>query len=608
MEPAGGEQVAMGASLRFRTFIVLAACAVAGYLLFPSYYYYTEYRPNASLEDRNNKDKFCAALPTWLPCKKFNLGLDLQGGMHLVMGVQADRAVEQRADRFADGLRDALKEASVAVDRLERPRGQATIEVTLAEGASVDTFKDLLRKDYSALEIRDANDRQFHLALVADEEGYVRDTAVEQTIKTIRNRADKLGVTEPTIARRGKENVLIQLPGVDDPQRAIDVIGRTAQLEFKIVDEVASQVLDGAEGLPEGVAKRESTVDGPTGESVREVYFETPAGKKDELRALLEPLLPGDREVAFGGVQNAAEGGIREGVLRTYVLEARAGITGDYLTEANVRQNPDLPSEYYVIMTFDTKGGKIFAELTEQNVKRRMAIVLDDSVNSAPIIEEKIGGGTARISLGGGDARKQFQNAKDLALVLKAGALPAPVEIREQRRVGATLGDASVARGETAIAVGAALVFLFMLLYYRVSGVIANLALVLNVVFVLSALAMFEATLTLPGIAGIVLTIGMAVDANVIIFERIREEMRIGKTPRAAVESGYARAFSAIFDSNVTTIIAGVVLMEYGSGPVRGFAVTLIIGILCSMFTAIVMTRVIFDYWTGRRRLTALSI
>jgi preprotein translocase subunit SecD len=296
-------------------------------------------------------------------------------------------------------------------------------------------------------------------------------------------------------------------------------------------------------------------------------------------------------------------------ILRTYVLNSSPGITGDYLTQARVSQDSEVPSEYFVSMTFDTKGARIFEKLTESNVKRRMAIVLDGKVNSAPVIQERIGGGTARITLGGSvDPQESFQEAKDLTLVLKAGALPAPVEIQEKRQVGKSLGHDSVQQGKWAIALGFILVVVFMFVYYKMSGLFANVALVLNVLLVLSALALFDATLTLPGMAGIVLIIGMAVDANVIIFERIREELRDGRTARVAVEAGYSKAWSTIVDSNVTTLIAGVVLMQYGSGPVRGFAVTLIIGILCSMFTAIVVTRLIFDYYVKCLRQKPLSI
>jgi preprotein translocase subunit SecD len=432
---------------------------------------------------------------------------------------------------------------------------------------------------------------------------------VDQAIKTIRNRADSFGVTEPTIAKRGSENILIQLPGVKDPQRAIDLIGKTAQLEFKIVDDEVTAVFDEVtdEELPAGTVRDQYEYDGPNGKRIREVFFKVPDGKQEELLAVLEPRIPGNRQILFGEPDEAVEKQTK--LWRTFVLDTRPGITGDYLTNAQVQQDPDNPLSYYVTMTFDTKGGRIFEDLTAANTLKRMAIVLDDKVNSAPQIQERIGGGSARITLGSGaDPAKKLEEAKDLALVLKAGALPAPVEIREKRQVGRTLGKEAVSKGSMAIGIGGLVVILFMLVYYRASGILADLALVLNVFLVLAALAFLDGTLTLPGMAGILLTIGMAVDANVIIFERVREELRIGKTPRAAVESGYGKAFRAIFDANVTTLLAAVVLMQYGSGPIRGFAVTLFIGILCSMFTAIVVTRLVFDFFTGRRRIKALSI
>jgi preprotein translocase subunit SecD len=400
---------------------------------------------------------------------------------------------------------------------------------------------------------------------------------------------------------------LIPLPGVKDPQHAIDIIGRTAQLEFTMVDTEGSAVFDAVaqSDLPEGVAKKQV---GASRGGDREVYFELPEAQKDAVQKALTPRLPDSRQIAFGPVQ-AANGMEKPGFLRTYLINSRPGITGDYLTNAQVQQNKDMPNDYYVIMSFDPEGAKIFERLTTENVGRHMAIVLDGKITSAPVIQEKIGGGTARITLGrGGDARAKFQEAKDLALVLKAGALPAPVEIREKRQVGKTLGQDTVNKGTMAMAVGTALVVLFMALYYRASGMFANVALVLNVLLMVAFLALIEATVTLPGMAGIVLTIGMAVDANVLILERIREELRHGKTPRSAIDAGYKKAFSTIFDGHITTLIAGVVLMQYGSGPVRGFAVTLIIGLICSLYTAIVVTRLIYDFLTSRGRVEALSI
>lgn len=589
-----------------RLLFVLGVVGAGLYMLYPSFVYYT----SATEEQRESRDEFCRSLPTWSSCKVFNLGLDLQGGVHLVMGVRVEKAIENRADRIADALREALKERSFDFARIDRPKDASTIRVTLAPNTSVSEVEALLRKDFSVLELVSREDRVLTLDLLEEEKDYVAQTAVDQAISTIRNRADKLGVTEPTIAKRGTDSVLIQLPGVKDPERAIDIIGRTAQLEFKIVDVEATAVFDDIpdEQLPAGVTRKQTTTEGPGGATLRDVYFELPEGQKAAVSALLSPKIPGNREIAFGTTGAGATPG-KPGPVRTYVLHSRPGITGDYLTDASPQQNPDLPSEWYVSMSFDLEGAKIFERLTEENVKRHMAIVLDGVVNSAPVINEKIGGGRAQITLGrGGDARRQFQESKDLALVLKAGALPAPVEIREKRQVGRTLGDEAVRKGSVAFTVGALLVVVFMIIYYRLSGVVADIALVVNMTLLLAVLALFEATLTLPGMAGIVLTIGMAVDANVIIFERIREELASGKPPRAAVEAGYGHAFSAVFDSNITTVIAGVVLMQYGTGPVRGFAVTLIVGILTSMFSALVVSRLIFDYFTNSRRLKSLSI
>ncbi|MBT6433615.1 MAG: protein translocase subunit SecD [Deltaproteobacteria bacterium] len=585
-----------------RLFLVLGFVGLAGYFLYPSYYYFYE----ATDEQRDSHEQFCEAMPSWMTCSKFSLGLDLQGGIHLVMGVGVEKAVEQRLDRLADSLDEGMKEEGIKFTKVVRPRGLLEIQVGFEPGQDRSQFETYLRTDFWQLEAITREDTGYTLALVAERDEEVRRSAVEQTIKSLRNRADQFGVTEPTIARRGASNILIQLPGVKDPKRALDMIGRTAQLEFKIVEAEASSIfvgIDPAE-LPEGVVARQNTFSGPGGKSVVDNYFELPLLQKEAVRKLLESKIDNEKMIAFGETSSN-----QEGFLRTYLLTAKAGITGDYLVDARVNQNPDLPSDYHVSMTFDQKGARIFENLTEANKKRNMAIVLDDVVSSAPQIQDRIAGGSAMITLGSsGDTRKKFQEATDLSLVLKAGALPAPVEIREKRQVGKTLGAESVDSGKMAITVGILMVLIFMTFYYRGSGLIANVALVLNIFFVLAVLAMFEATLTLPGMAGIVLTIGMAVDANVIIFERIVEELRIGKTPRAAIDSGYGKAFSTIMDANITTLIAGVVLMQYGSGPVRGFAVTLIIGIICSVFTAIVVTRLIFDFMSSRRRLESLSI
>ena len=363
---------------------------------------------------------------------------------------------------------------------------------------------------------------------------------------------DEFGVSEPTIQREGKDRILIQLPGLKDPQRAIDLIGKTARLDFKLVDD------------------------------------------ENSLENALQGDMPMDSEILY---QKNALTGQKE----PYLLKKRVLLTGDTISDARVSydqfQNP------FVSMTFDSRGARIFEQVTGKYIKKRMAIVLDDTVYSAPVIQDRIAGGRAQIT-----GRFTLEEAKDLAIVLRAGALPAPVTIMENRTVGPSLGQDSIDKGLKSILIGGVLVILFMIFYYRLSGLLATFALVLNMFFIMAALSGLNAALTLPGIAGLILTIGMAVDANVIIFERIREELRSGKTVLSAVDGGYAKAFSTILDANVTTFIAAFVLFQFGTGPVKGFAVTLCLGIISSMFTAIFVTRAIFDFFLRRRQAAVMSI
>lgn len=590
-----------------RFLLLMSFCALALYLLYPSYYFYAKATP----EQRDNNQAFCQALPSWSHCAKLNLGLDLQGGVHLVLGVRVDKAIEHRIDRLADGLRQSAQKQNITVTSIERNPGEAgaaSLEDLHVVGVSPDqrpALLKLVRTEYGLFDVVNSGtsaDGEIVLRLSGEETASIRDGAVEQTIKSIRNRADRLGVTEPTIARRGADSVLIQLPGVKDPDRAIDIIGKTAQLEFTLLDPRSKSLLQLPKPWPAGVRKERDEAGG------RGSYFLLPEAQAEALATALAPFVPKGSVLAFGPAP-AGRGPQATDVLRTYLLQGRPSLTGDYLSHAQVSQNPQMAGDYSVSMTFDNEGAKLFEQLTAANIGKPMAIVLDGKVASAPNITEKIGGGSAQITMGRrGDAQQRFQEAKDLVLVLKAGALPAPVEVREKRQVGKTLGQDTVARGTTAMGVAAALVVVFMVLLYRGSGLMANFALVLNVLFMMALLAWLEATLTLPGMAGIVLTIGMAVDANVLIFERIREELRLGKSARVAVDAGYKKAFGTIFDSNVTTMIAGVVLMQYGSGPVRGFAVTLIIGLSCSLYTSIVVTRLIYDVLIHGRRTATISI
>ena len=498
--------------------------------------------------------------PGLWPHKKVNLGLDLQGGMHLVLEVDTHKAVESTAERVSQEIRQQLKNnrlRNISVERIEGT--QISAQVKKAE--NIDKFKDLLDDDFRDLrkisENTDNGTYTIVLGLTANDREHIEKLAVDQALETIRNRIDQFGVAEPDIRRQGENRILIQLPGIKDTQRAKDLIGKTAILEFKLVDDTAS--LDSA----------------------------------------LKGDVPPGRVILYQVEENLET---QRTIKTPFLLKKRTLLTGAYLTDARVQIDSQF-NEPYVSINFDKKGGRIFERITEDNVNKRLAIVLDNSVYSAPVIQEKISGGQARIT-----GRFTTEEARDLAIVLRAGALPAPVNILEERTVGPSLGADSIRKGLLSMCIGGLLVIIFMVVYYKTAGLIADLALLLNIMLIGAGLAGFQATLTLPGIAGIILTIGMAVDANVIIFERIREELTLGRTPRAAVDAGYNRATLTILDANVTTLIAAVVLFQFGTGPVKGFAVTLSLGVTASLFTALILSRLIFDYLLMYRKTKTLSI
>jgi len=496
---------------------------------------------------------------TW-PHKKINLGLDLQGGMHLILEVDTDKAVEDTIDRIAQELRTSLRKERVRVvgiDRVEKNR----IAVRLQGEENIAQFNKLLDADFEDLRIADTSEAEgietIKLDLPDEETEHIKRLAAEQALETIRNRIDQFGVSEPDIRNQGKKRILIQLPGIKDTKRAKELIGKTALLEFKLVDEAG------------------------------------------DISAALKGSLPPGTQLLYQIKEDPAT---NRTVKTPYLVKKRALLTGAYLTDAKVQIDSQY-NEPYVSIEFDKKGGRIFSQITEQNVKKRLAIVLDSKIYSAPVIQEKISGGSARIT-----GNFSTDEAHDLAIVLRAGALPAPVEIIEERTVGPSLGADSIKKGLVSMCIGGIFVILFMVIYYKGSGIIADVALILNILLIAGGLAAFQATLTLPGIAGIILTIGMAVDANVLIFERIREEMTLGKTPRAAVDAGYSRATLTILDANVTTLIAALVLFQFGTGAVRGFAVTLSLGVLASLFTALILSRSIFDYFLISRKVKTISI
>ncbi|MBU1206119.1 MAG: protein translocase subunit SecD [Proteobacteria bacterium] len=503
-------------------------------------------------------------LPQWwrkvLPVEKIHLGLDLRGGMHLLLEVEVQKAVESAMDKYASDIKDTLTKKDISFQQVER-NSAGKISVLLTDTKANDRF-NLIRSDqFANLKVASFLERegkyQYLLELNPKEVKSIEDSAIRQGLETIRNRIDQFGVTEPAIAPQGENQILIQLPGVKDPQRAIELIGRTALLEFKLVDE------------------------------------------ENSLEEALKGNMPPGSEILYQKVTDKERGVVTR---RPFLLKKRALMTGDVLTDARTRIKSDF-NEPYVSIDFDARGARLFDQITAENVKKRLAIVLDNNVYSAPVIQERISGGKAQIS-----GSFTPDEASDLAIVLRAGALPAPVKIIQNVTVGPSLGQDSIDKGIRAAIIGAVLVVVFMAVYYGFSGVIADWALVLNIVYLMGALASMRATLTLPGIAGIILAIGMAVDSNVLMFERIREELRQGKTVRAAVDAGYDKALFTIIDSHVTTLITAVVLFQFGTGPIKGFAVTLSLGVMINLFSALIGTKVIFDWINFKKQLKTLSI
>lgn len=588
----------------WRLFLVLGLTSLALYYAVPSAIYFF-----APPEVRRSKTELAARIPDFFPKRRITLGIDLQGGLHLVMGVDTDKAAQDRADRISDELVSEMEEKGAPLKSAKRPGDDPIVEIELGNSSDWDKLTPMLdeRKDTWTL---DSHSGTFvRIRMKPEFEHTMKEDAVQQAQKTLRNRIDTYGVTEPEVRKRGANSVLIQIAGLTaDQERSVkeEIIGKTAQLEFKMVDDASPYFgeIGAASDKPEGIELVQDSFAGKDDSVVRTAYLT--AKTKQELQDFItKHPQPTDRVVRFQEIKNRDGSNPR---WRTWLLDRKTPLTGDSLTNAFVAFDND-KNNYYVAMKFDKKGGVMFEKLTRENVKRRMAIVLDDVVDSAPVIEGPIPNGNASITLGGFKSQQEIlEDAKSLSIVLKAGALPAPVYPQEQRTVGATLGDDAIAKGKLALILTMAFVSLTMLIYYRLSGVIAVIAMSFHMLLLFAGLAALNATLTLPGIAGLALTLGMSVDANVIQFERIREELALGKTVRAAVDTGIHKAFSAIFDSNVTTMLAAIVLYQYGSGPVRGFATTLALGVFVNGSTAVIIPRLILEYLTRGRKIQELSI
>ena len=483
---------------------------------------------------------------------KVNLGLDLQGGMYLDIEIKADDAVKEILRRTAEELEDLMIDEQV--DFIEVRQTSDSLIVEMESGRKVQLDKAPYDRFLVQFEQSEQDDLTF-LKLRSEEAELIKENAVSQALEVLRNRIDSLGISEPSLQQQGVNNIVIQLPGLKDRDRAIELIGPQAILQFQLVNNNATP--DSYNRLTE-VVKFEEIWDKITNKLITK---------------------------------------------RPYVLDKKILMTGEFIRDARVRIDSQ-DNRPYVSLSFDSIGAEKFAKITRRNVGRNMAIVLDDKVQSAPVIREAITGGEASIS-----GQFTVEEADTLKIVLRSGSLPAPIEIREERTVGASLGEDSVNQGLNSLMIGSVLVLVFMLIYYRLAGVFAVVALIFNVILIISVLGAFGATLTLPGMAGIVLTIGMAVDANVLIFQRIREEIKRTENPRAAIQEGFGKAFRTILDANVTTLFAALALLQFGTGPIKGFAVTLSIGIIASMFTAIMVTRFFFDFvYLRRTKLRSLSI
>ncbi|HWM86913.1 MAG TPA: protein translocase subunit SecD [Kofleriaceae bacterium] len=664
----------MDRSLKWRTFFLAAVTGLALLMLVPTV------TPSGQL-------------PGWfsnLFSQKIQLGLDLQGGLHIVYSIDLDKAVDDKASDIKRELETRLDELKLkgTVSTPVRPIG--AVNIIMADASQrARVREDLLASLYEDGIIADREcpadiaARATCVQVSSDYAEGLKNSALEQAVRTVRERIDERGVAEPSVVTKG-DQIIVELPGLDQEatQRVKDIIARTAKLEFKVVDDgdefmksVYGRVFDeiekdhpgkgeediSEEGLttePEGIGVR---VDGwehdETGRRFTDWYLtakdredlftveqarkrgcyrkdkaQVSGGKvrcqvsgREVLDNFLKQLALEKKKDASGKettpfhldddhvwgfeLQRPEVGSQQsEPLWRTYYLHRPVELAGSSVTEAYMYWNPTT-NRPEVLVQFDRFGANRFEEMTGKNVGRKMAIILDDKVSSAPVIQDRIGGGRSSITMGGGNDREIQREAQDLVNVLKTGSLPAPLRVDSQSDVGPLLGRDAIDKAKLSFILGGLLVLLIMVYVYRFSGVLAIIAVTLNILYMLALMAGFGATLTLPGIAAVVLTIGMAVDANIIIYERIRDELRTGKSVKGAVDAGFHRAFSAILDGQLTTAAAGYVLYHYGSGPIKGFAVMLLIGIFTTLFTQVWCARLFFDYYVGRRRqATTISI
>jgi len=568
-------------------------------------------------------------------------GLDLQGGLRLVYTVEVEEAIRDKRDKFADEMRHELalafkiKEGEGLLKREDLQKLEqkvhvsgpetAVLKIKFKDPADVKYVDDRFKKKFGGELSQTASSApdEVTFKIRQEIETDIRNKAVTQAKETVNRRVDELGLREASVTTRD-EDIIIEVPGKDDKafNEVKEIIRKTARLEFKMLDDDADffgKIPDSEIPVSEGIEIRFENAPAGVGKTVKNNFARIEKRQDESMNDALVRLkkwtatlnVPDDHIIGYEKIEDPNEetGKFVEKGWRTFYLYQRAEVTGEYITDAAraVNTQSGMP-EVYVSITFSPAGADRFEEVTGANVQRRFAIILDDVINSAPVIKSKIGGGRASITMGAGDPDTQLKNAERLEMVLRSGALPAPITPSNESLIGPTLGQDAIKKGAIGALAGSGLVLMFMLFYYRKAGIVADGAVLFNLLIQLAILASFSGTLTLPGIAGLALTIGMAVDANVLINERIREELRAGKTIRAAVDTGYEKAFTAIVDGHVTIFISGLILAQYGTGPVKGFAVTLIIGIIASLFTGVFCTRLVFDYWVRGSKAKRLSV
>jgi preprotein translocase subunit SecD len=584
----------MSPTWKWKSLVSVLALVLGIYILVPTVAGFQETWQAAEKADPNNPQ-----VPWYVhlfPKKYINLGLDLRGGIYVEMQVDIPDAIKRQTDYMITQLSRNLKDKQIAAVSIDQPAGDGKIIAIFAQGVDLNAVKAVIDDQFkNVLHVAEENatDGRTTLTLTFDDKyrNFLVGDMAKQARETVASRIDRYGVGEPEIRLQGADRIAIELPGLSDPDRAINLIKQTGLLEFKMVNMGKSP-----QEVKLLVDEARKTANLPA-----DYTAETTA----KLNEALKGKIPDDSEIAFQLVRDPVTKKAQDAI--PYLIFKKVEISGQSLQ--NARSDIDQQrSEPLVHITFDKNGAQTFGDITKANVGKPFAILLDGYVNSAPVIREAITGGSAQITFGAQGFEEANQEAQDLALVLREGALPVKLTEATKTVVGPTLGADSIRHGMHASMLAAIIVIVFMLIYYKLSGLVANIALVMNVILILACLALFGATLTLPGIAGIVLTMGMAVDANVLINERIREEIRKGDKPAAAIGIGYGNAVRAVVDSNITTLIAGLVLYQFGTGPIRGFAVTLSIGILTTLFTAVVVTRLIYDYFLVKRKITKISI